>query len=186
MLASIGIVRSTSALCICFVGDTPAKIGVPTLRSSRSSDILSVLFSVLTQRFQVLKSFCQEVLSRWVRGRPHWLFSYCVYYTLCEKYGSDTHTTHRSIAGYFTYIMKTVSCWMLPWWYFHGFSLLIFIQWYFTGFNYWFPFRQLFEILTSQVTIKWPTRSCILTRRLSWIYLASDDVFQWPRAPKKK
>jgi len=186
MLVSIGIVRSMSASRICFVGDAPAKIGVPTLRSSRSSDILSVLFSLFTQSFQVLKSFYQEVLASRVRGRPNWLFSYCVYYTLCEKYGSDTYTIHRSIAGYFTYITKTVSCWTLPRWYFHGFSLLVFIQWYFTGFNYWFSFCQLFEIPTSQVTLKWPTWSCILTRRLSWIFLASDDVFQWLKAPKKK
>jgi len=67
MLASIGIVYSTSASRICFVGDTPAKIGAPTLRSSRRLDILSVLFSLLTQRFQVLKSFPQGVLSSEVR-----------------------------------------------------------------------------------------------------------------------
>jgi len=63
MLVSIGIVYSTSASRICFVGDTPAKIGVLTLRSSRRLDILSVLFSLFTQRFQVLKSFPQGVLS---------------------------------------------------------------------------------------------------------------------------
>ena len=67
------------------MGDQPAKIGVPTLRSSRSPDILSVLFSLFTQRFQVLKSFCQEVLSNRVKGIPHRLFSYCVYYTRCEN-----------------------------------------------------------------------------------------------------
>jgi len=177
MLVSIGIVHSTSALRICFVGDTPAKIGVPTLRSSRSLDILSVLFSLFTQWFQVLKLFYQEVLSSRVRGTSHWLFSYCVYYTLCGKYGSDTYAIHRSIAEYFACIAKTVSCWMLPRWYFHEFSLLVFIQWYFTKFNYWFPLCQLFEIPTSQVTLKWPTWSLILTRRLSWISLAGDDVF---------
>jgi len=116
----------------------------------------------------------------------HWLFSYCVYYTLCGKYGSDTHTIHRSFAGYFAYITKTVSRWILPPWYFHEFSLLVFIRWYFTEFNYWFLFHQLFETPTSQVTLKWLTWSLILTRRLSWISLAGDDVFQWPKAPKKK
>jgi len=60
MLVSIGIVHSTSALRICFVGDTPAKIGVLTLRSSRNLDILSVLFSLFTQHF----SSPQAVLSR--------------------------------------------------------------------------------------------------------------------------
>jgi len=69
MIVSIGIVYSTSALRICFVGDTPAKIGVLTLRSSRRLDILSVLFSLLTQRFQVLKSFPQGILSSEVRER---------------------------------------------------------------------------------------------------------------------
>ena len=144
MLVSIGIVYSTSASRICFVGDTPAKIGVPTLRSSRSSDILSVLFSLFTQRFQVLKSFYQEVLSNRVKGISHWLFSYCVYYTRCGKYGSDTCTIHRSIAGYFAYITKTVSRWILPRWYFHGFSLIVFIQWYFKEFNDWSWFCRLF------------------------------------------
>jgi len=60
MLVSIGVVRSTSAPGICFVGDTPAKIGVLTLRSSRSSDILSVLFS----RDNAMISSSKVVLSR--------------------------------------------------------------------------------------------------------------------------
>jgi len=156
-----------SALCICFVDDTPAKIGVSTLRSSQSLDTLSVLFSLLTRQFQVLKSFYQEVLSSQVRGTSHWLFSYCAYCTLCGKYVSDTYPIHRSIAGYFTYITKTVSRWILPRW---------FIQWCFTEFNYWFPSRQLFKIPTSQVTLKRPTWSLILTRRLSWISLTGVNV----------
>jgi len=157
MLVSIGIVHSTSALRICFVGDTPAKIGVSTLRSSRSLDILSVLFSLFTQRFQVLKSSCQEVLSSRVRGMSHWLLSCCVCCILCGKCGSDTHPMHRSIAGHFTQITKTVSRWMLPRWYFREYPLLVAIQWHFTEFNYWFSSRQLFDIPTSQVTLKWPT-----------------------------
>jgi len=67
MLVSIGIVYSTSASRICFVGDTPAKIGALTLRSSRRLDILSVLFLLLTRRFQVLKSFPQGILSSELR-----------------------------------------------------------------------------------------------------------------------
>jgi len=67
MLASIGIVYSTSASRICFVGDAPAKTGALTLRSSRRLDVLSVLFSLLARRFQVLKSFLQGVLSSEVR-----------------------------------------------------------------------------------------------------------------------
>jgi len=67
MLVSIGIVYSTSASRICFVGDAPAKTGALTLRSSRRLDILSVLFSLLARRFQVLKSFPQGVLSSEVR-----------------------------------------------------------------------------------------------------------------------
>jgi len=67
MFVSIGIVYSTSASRICFVGDAPAKIAVLTLRSSRRLDILSVLFSLLAQRFQDLMSFPQGVLSSEVR-----------------------------------------------------------------------------------------------------------------------
>jgi len=120
------------------------KIGVPTLWSSWSSDVSFVLFSLFIQRFQVLKSFYQEVLSSRVKGVSHWPFSYCVYYTLCRKYGSDTCAIHCSIAGYFAYITKTVSRWILPRWYFHEFSLLVFIQWLFKEFNYWSPLHQSF------------------------------------------
>ena len=139
------------------MGDTPAKIGVLTLRSSRRLDILSVLFSLLTQRFQVLKSFPQGVLSSEVREIYYSdCFPSCCY-TLCEKYGSDTYTIHRSIATSFTHSTKTVSHWILQRWYFHGLSLLVFIQRYFTEFNYRLLFRQVFLIPTSQVTLKWPT-----------------------------
>jgi len=60
--------------------------------------------------FQVLKSSFQEVLSSRVRGTSHLLFSYCVHHTLCEKYGSDMYSMHPSIAGYFAYFTKAVSC----------------------------------------------------------------------------
>jgi len=157
MLVSIGIVYSTSASRICFVGDTPAKIGVLTLRSSWRLDILSVLFLLLTRWFQVLKSFPQDVLSSKARDMLRRLFSFCVYYTLCEKCGSDAYTIHRSIARYFACSSKTVSHWMLQRWYFHGLSLLVFIQRHFTELNYRFLFRQAFQIPTSQVTLKWLT-----------------------------
>jgi len=70
-------------------------------------------FRSLTGRFQVLKSFFQEVLSSRVGDKVHWLFSYCVSYTLCKKYGSDTYTIQRAIAGYFACITKTDSRWIL-------------------------------------------------------------------------
>ena len=47
MLASIGIVDSTSALCICFVGDTPAKNGSAyTPKFSKFGHFIRVVFVV--------------------------------------------------------------------------------------------------------------------------------------------
>jgi len=136
-------------------------------------DIISVLFLLLTQRFQVLKSFPQGVLSSKARDTLRRLFSCCVYYTLCKKYGSDTDTIHRSIARCFAYRSKTVSHGILQRRYFHGLSLLVFIQRYFMEFNYRLLFRQVFfnsdlssdPQVTDDVEIFWrrilyrPTRS---------------------------
>jgi len=94
VLVSIGIVRSTSASRICFVGDTPAKMGAPTLRSFRSPDVLSMLFSLFVQRFQVLKSFHKEVLSSRVRGRSQRLFFPIVFVTLCVRNTARMRAQH--------------------------------------------------------------------------------------------
>jgi len=93
MLASIGIVRSTSASGIYFVGDVPAKTGVPTLQSSKSSDILSVLFSFVNTTIsspQVVPSRSPFKSSE--RHSALVVFSLCLL-QLCEKYGSDTYAT---------------------------------------------------------------------------------------------
>ena len=150
MIVSISIVHSMSASGIYFVGDTPAKIGVPTLRSSWSSDILSVLFSFVNAAIsspQVVLSRSNFKLSE--RHSAFAVFSYCVYYTLCEKYGSDTYVIQRAIAGCFAYITKTVSHWILPRWHFHEFSLLVFIQWYFTVLTTGFHSASFFGIDSS-------------------------------------
>jgi len=97
MLVSIGIVRSTSASGICLVGDTPAKIGVPTLRSSRSSGIISVLFSFVN----AMISSPQVVLSRSPfksseRCSALAVFL-CICHTLCKKCGSDAHVLEAQL-----------------------------------------------------------------------------------------
>jgi len=116
MLVSIGIIYSTSASRICFAGDAPAKIGVPTLRSSRRLDILSVLFSLLTQRFQVLKSFPQGILSSEVRERYYDdCFPSCLLHSVREKrlgYACDTsfhcHIFHTQYENSFSLDTTTV------------------------------------------------------------------------------
>jgi len=134
MLASIGIVCSTSDSGICFVVTHQLKQEHP------HSEVLEVqMFDLCCsrlsiRRFQVLKLSFQEVLSSRVRGKAHWLFLHCVCHTLREKCGSDTHTMQRAIAGHVACITKTVSCWTLLRWCFHEFSLLVFIQWHFAGF----------------------------------------------------
>jgi len=153
MLVSIGIVHSTtSASRICFVGDTPAKIGVFTLRSSRSLDILSVLFSLFGQRFQVLKSSFQ------VEWEAHRIDRFpVVFITLCVENAARIRIQYIvPLPDISRRLRKQFLAW-----HYHGdtfasihclFSLSDVLRSLTTGFH-----RQSFEIPTSQVTLKWPT-----------------------------
>jgi len=150
MLVSIGIVRSTSASGICFVGDTPAIIGVLTLQSSRSSDMLSVLISSVNTMISSSPS-CNFKKSFQVEWEVKRIGCFCVFITLCAK-NMAWICVQCSVP--LLDILHTLQKQFLVG-YHHGDT--------FTGFHYWFSLRQK----TKNQPLKWPSSDQGLAS-LSW------------------
>jgi len=134
------------------VGDTPAKIGAPTLLSSRSygyfTRVVVVADATIPSPQVVLSRSPFKLSERYIALT---VFS-IVYITLCAK---NTARIRIQYIVPLPDISPTLRKQFLAGYYhsdaFTGFHYLVSSTDILRGFNYWFSFRQLFEIPTSQV-----------------------------------